>query len=279
MTKIESLAPNGTQSPATPSEADFFVRDFEGSPVRMAKVADGILFGAFDTAKALGYLKPGNAINDHCSTKGVCVLGTPTKGGVQALKYLKKGAVNELILASRLPTAQRFKEWVCYEVLVDIQETGAYQASPQFPVSQRAQQTTADAVNKLVSTNRALADQVIQLANRIADYTIAAQEKQGTAANPQILLDLDQPDEKPERLTLVHKGSRVLKGCSGEFTKHQFAEMVNREFPGTYNGKRAAKGAYATLCEMERRGMVTKIRQGGLRGVLNVWRSTEAASA
>ena len=46
------------------------------------------LFCLADVAKALGYSRPADAVNQHC--KGVVILPTPTNGGVQDIKYGKK---------------------------------------------------------------------------------------------------------------------------------------------------------------------------------------------
>ena len=54
--------------------------------VRVAMTSDKPMFLANDVAKALGYVKPANAISSHC--KGVTILVTPTDGGAQPVKYI-----------------------------------------------------------------------------------------------------------------------------------------------------------------------------------------------
>lgn len=278
MTQEAKPALTEAQSPAAATAPEFFTQDFEGSPVRMARVTDGVLFCAADVAKVLGYSKPADAVSNNCSPKGVQQLWTPTKGGVQQLKFLKRGAVNELILASRRPEAQRFKEWVCYEVLPQIEANGSYQAIPRPPISERASLATAEAVNKIVSTNRdladqnkALVDQVIKLSNRIADVTRSLPDVSEAPKEPK------QPKAaKPPRLTRFRKGTYVIQKLSGRFNKHQFADRVNKEYPGTYTGKRKAHLAYATLHELEQKGLVDKVEQGGILGKPNVWKRAGA---
>ena len=43
-----------------------------------------LCFCLADVAKALGYSRPADAVNQHC--KGVVILPTPTNGGVQDIK-------------------------------------------------------------------------------------------------------------------------------------------------------------------------------------------------
>ena len=83
-----------------------------------------VLFCGSDVAKALGYARPADAISAHC--KGVCVLPTPSAGGVQNTKFIPEGDVYRLIAHSKLPAAQQFESWVFDEVLPTIRRHGAY---------------------------------------------------------------------------------------------------------------------------------------------------------
>lgn len=82
------------------------------------------LFCLADVAKALGYSRPADAVNQHC--KGVVILPTPTNGGVQDVKYGKESEVYRLTMKSKLPDAEKFQDWVCDEVLPSIRNHGAY---------------------------------------------------------------------------------------------------------------------------------------------------------
>ena len=83
-----------------------------------------VLFCGMDIAKALGYQRTADAITAHC--KGVCVLPTPSAGGVQNTKFITEGDVYRLIAHSKLPGAERFERWVFDEVLPSIRKPGAY---------------------------------------------------------------------------------------------------------------------------------------------------------
>ena len=83
-----------------------------------------VLFCGKDIAKALGYQRTADAITAHC--KGVCVLPTPSNGGIQRMKFIPEGDVYSLIVHSKLPSAERFERWVFDEVLPSIRKHGAY---------------------------------------------------------------------------------------------------------------------------------------------------------
>lgn len=92
--------------------------------VRTADIDNKIYFCGSDVAKALGYARPADAITSHC--KGVCVLPTPSAGGVQKTKFISEGDVYRLIAHSKLPAAERFESWIFDEVLPTIHRTGSY---------------------------------------------------------------------------------------------------------------------------------------------------------
>lgn len=61
----------------------------EFGQIRTIKDGDNILFCANDIAKALKYARPADAITKYC--KGVVVLPTPSKGGIQKTKFIPEG--------------------------------------------------------------------------------------------------------------------------------------------------------------------------------------------
>lgn len=95
--------------------------------VRVAGTSEEPLFCLADVAKALGYLRPADAVTQHC--KGVVILPTPTSGGMQNMKYGKEGDVYRLVMRSKLPDAEDFQDWVCDEILPSIRKTGGYIAT------------------------------------------------------------------------------------------------------------------------------------------------------
>ena len=92
--------------------------------IRTAGNSDNPLFCAVDVARALGYANPAKAVIDHC--KGVTILGTPTAGGVQAMKYIPEPDVYRLIFKSNAPNAEKFNTYFAEEVLPTIRKHGMY---------------------------------------------------------------------------------------------------------------------------------------------------------
>ena len=82
------------------------------------------LFCGSDVAKALGYVNPSKALNDHC--RGITKRDTPTSSGVQTMSFIPEGDVYRLITHSKLPTAEKFESWVFDEVLPSIRKHGIY---------------------------------------------------------------------------------------------------------------------------------------------------------
>ena len=95
-------------------EMQIFKSDDFGS-IRTIEQNGKILFCGKDVADSLGYQRAADAIAAHC--KGVCVLPTPSNGGVQRMKFITEGDVYRLITHSRLPAAEQFESWVVHEVL------------------------------------------------------------------------------------------------------------------------------------------------------------------
>ena len=113
--------------------------NLEFGEIRTIQKNGDVLFCGSDIARALGYARPADAISAHC--KGVCVLPTPSAGGVQNTKFITEGDVYRLIAHSKLLGAERFERWVFDEVLPSIRKHGAYMtedvleqalASPDF---------------------------------------------------------------------------------------------------------------------------------------------------
>lgn len=92
--------------------------------VRTLTESGAVLFCGSDVAKALGYTNPSKALSDHC--KGVTKCYTPTKSGTQEMSFIPESDLYRLIFSSKLPTAEKFTDWVTSEVLPTIRKTGGY---------------------------------------------------------------------------------------------------------------------------------------------------------
>ena len=107
----------------------------EFGDIRTLESEDGkVLFCGADVAKALGFVKPSNAIQAHC--KGALKRGTPTNGGVQEMAFIPESDVYRLAFGSKLPTAEKFTDWVTEEVLPTIRKNGCYSKQEISPMLQ-----------------------------------------------------------------------------------------------------------------------------------------------
>lgn len=92
--------------------------------VRAIEENGAVLFCGADVARALGYSNPSKALADHC--KGVTKCYTPTEGGMQEMSFIPEPDLYRLVFRSKLPTAEKFTDWVTTEVLPSIRKHGAY---------------------------------------------------------------------------------------------------------------------------------------------------------
>ena len=107
----------------------------EFGQVRIIREDDTILFCGADTAKALGYTNPPDAIRRHCKNNGIVKRDTVTirtnRWGsedklTESMTFITEGNVYRLIVRSKLPAAERFEHWLFDEVLPCIRKYGAY---------------------------------------------------------------------------------------------------------------------------------------------------------
>ena len=96
----------------------------EFGEVRTLEEDGKVLFCGSDVAKALGYANSRKAISDHC--RGVTKRYTPTASGEQEMSFIPESDLYRLVFGSKLPTAEKFTEWVTAEVLPSIRKHGAY---------------------------------------------------------------------------------------------------------------------------------------------------------
>lgn len=99
----------------------------EFGEIRTVVIDDEIWFVGVDIARALGYKKPTDAVNnnvaeDDSSRKGV----TDNLGRTQQAIVINESGLYSLIFGSKLESAKKFKKWVTSEVLPAIRKTGSY---------------------------------------------------------------------------------------------------------------------------------------------------------
>lgn len=92
--------------------------------VRTLSENGAVLFCGRDVAVALGYSNPRDALARHC--RGVVKRYTPTESGTQEMSFIPEPDLYRLVFSSKLPTAEKFTDWVTSEVLPTIRRHGAY---------------------------------------------------------------------------------------------------------------------------------------------------------
>lgn len=122
----------------------------EFGAVRSLMIEDMPWFVGYDVAKALGYVKPRNAISVHVDDedKNTALIQGAIQGGTQGnpnMTIINESGLYSLILSSKLPAAKRFKRWVTSEVLPAIRRTGGCGTATQAAAETLpARETTND---------------------------------------------------------------------------------------------------------------------------------------
>lgn len=141
----------------------------EFGEIRTLEEGERVLFCGSDVAKALGYTNPSKALSDHC--KGVTKRYTPTKSGTQEMSFIPESDLYRLVFSSKLPTAEKFTDWVTDEILPTIRKHGAYM--------------TPDVIERTLTDP----DYIIQLATTLKDeqQKRKALEAQSEENRPKVL--------------------------------------------------------------------------------------------
>lgn len=88
-----------------------------------------IMFCGKDVAMALGYKSPKDAISAHC--KEAVKHRLPTSSGEQDMTFIPESDLYRLVFGSKLPTAEKFTDWVTSDVLPSIRKNGGYIAGQE----------------------------------------------------------------------------------------------------------------------------------------------------
>lgn len=100
--------------------------------LRMFMIDGAPWFVGLDVAKALGYAKPRNSLQQHVDKDDALKQGvTDSIGREQTMTIINESGLYSLILSSKLPRAKEFKHWVTSEVLPAIRATGTYSLAPE----------------------------------------------------------------------------------------------------------------------------------------------------
>ena len=105
----------------------------EFGKIRVINISNEPWFVGKDIASILGYSDPSATISKKCKHKRKEMISHCQNGKVVKTQttLINEGDLYRLIIGSKLPSAQKFEEWVMDEVLPQIRQTGGY-----IPVNQ-----------------------------------------------------------------------------------------------------------------------------------------------
>lgn len=192
----------------------------EFGEVRTIEENGAILFCGSDVAKALGYTNPSKAINDHCRgdlTKRYPIVDA--LGRTQGAIFIPESDLYRLVFSSKLPTAEKFTDWVTKEVLPSIRKTGGYALPKDYPAALRALADAEEAKLWLLAENQQQA-QVIADFEPIRQYVDTILESKGTMATSQIAADYGLTAQKLNKI--LHDGG-IQRNVNGQwllYAKH-----------------------------------------------------------
>lgn len=99
----------------------------EFGKIRIAEIDGRPYFVASDIAKSLGYVRPADAISQHCRYTVKHRIPHPqSKTKTLEVNVIPEGDIYWLITKSELESAERFESWVFDEVLPSIRKYGIY---------------------------------------------------------------------------------------------------------------------------------------------------------
>lgn len=186
----------------------------EFGEVRSIEENGAILFCGSDVAKALGYTNPSKAINDHCRgdlTKRYPIVDA--LGRTQGAIFIPESDLYRLVFGSKLPTAEKFTDWVTKEVLPSIRKTGGYALPKDYPAALRALADAEEAKLRLLAENQHQA-QVIADFEPIRQYVDTILESKGAMATSQIAADYGLTAQKLNKI--LHEGG-VQRNVNGQW--------------------------------------------------------------
>lgn len=132
------------------------------------------LFCAKEVCDILGYKNSRKALMDHANPDGVTkrnVVKTLSNGREQTFEmtFIDERNLYRLVMHSDLPSAEKFQDWVCGEVLPTIRKTGTYGKPPAFQIPQTMQEALRLAADQM-DKNAALQKQIEADAPKVSAY-------------------------------------------------------------------------------------------------------------
>jgi prophage antirepressor-like protein len=225
--------------------------------VRAIEIAGETWFVGKDIATALGYTNPQKAVRDHCKAPhpiGVNESLTPSLDPQTVL--VNEPDMFRLIIASKLPAAERFERWVFEEVLPSIRKTGSYtarkapaplkattQAAKAFPAFFRAARLIGcDRNAAAIAANQAVMGLTdVNLLQQLGHTHLVAANQDTQYFTPTELGKHIGTSARGVNLLLAESGLQMKRGDVWEVTE------AGREFARIYDtGKKHGSGVAIT---------------------------------
>ncbi len=158
--------------------------NIEFGEIRTLEINDKPFFCGSDVAKALGYAKPQNAIVAHC--RYALKQGIPhpqSQSKTIEMLFIPEGDLYRLIVNSKLPSAEKFEQWVFDEVLPSIRKHGLYAKeellnNPDLFISALQELKAEKERTKLLELENAQKKQIIsELQPKASYYDLILQNK------------------------------------------------------------------------------------------------------
>nr|DAF82864.1 MAG TPA: repressor domain protein [Caudoviricetes sp.] len=165
------------------NEVKIFESEEFGS-VRTVEEDGKMLFCGSDVAKALGYTRPNDAVNDHCRIDATSKRRTiiDRLGRKQEALFIPEGDVYRLIAHSKLPAADQFERWIFDDVIPTIRKTGGYVNNDELFIEtyfSQVEESTKAMLRATLATVREVNEK-----NRQLEQTVGVQSQQIAELQP-----------------------------------------------------------------------------------------------
>ena len=165
------------------NEVKIFESEEFGS-VRTVEEDGKMLFCGSDVAKALGYARPNDAVNDHCRIDATSKRRTiiDRLGRKQEALFIPEGDVYRLIAHSKLPAADQFERWIFDDVIPTIRKTGGYVNNDELFIEtyfSQVEESTKAMLRATLATVREVNEK-----NRQLEQTVGIQSQQIAELQP-----------------------------------------------------------------------------------------------
>lgn len=185
--------------------------------VRTIEENGAVLFCGSDVAKALGYSRPNDAVSAHC--RATVKRSTPISGKMQEINFIPESDLYRLVFSSKLPTAEKFTDWVTSEVLPTIRRTGGYALPKDYPSALRALADAEESRQKLLTENAQQKQAIADMAP-IRQYVDLILESPGTVTTTQIAADYGMSAKALNRILNEAGIQRSVNGQWILYKKH-----------------------------------------------------------